>query len=107
MVATLALSPNDITTKLVYNYLDSINVSLQESSAEVLFSRIHQILFKIINKYFLIQNSTLTLEDGKILTGTTSVVNGLTETFITGLAAKNETNAAEVRYLYDSFKFIK
>ncbi|CAB4486458.1 nucleic acid-binding protein [Rhizophagus irregularis] len=76
MVATLALSPNDITTKLVYNYLDSINVSLQESSAE---------------------NSTLTLEDGKILTGTTSVVNGLTETFITGLAAKNETNAAEVQ----------
>ncbi|CAB4386032.1 unnamed protein product [Rhizophagus irregularis] len=44
MVATLALSPNDITTKLVYNYLDSINVSLQESSAE---------------------NSTLTLEDAK------------------------------------------
>ncbi|CAB5122188.1 unnamed protein product [Rhizophagus irregularis] len=76
MVATLALSPNDITTKLVYNYLDSINVSLQESSAE---------------------NSTLTLEDGKILTGTTSVVNGLTETFITGLAANNETNAAEVQ----------
>ncbi|RGB41864.1 hypothetical protein C1646_684678 [Rhizophagus diaphanus] len=76
MVATLVLSPNDITTKLVYNYLDSINVSLQESSAE---------------------NSTLTLEDGKILTGTTSIVNGLTETFITGLAAKNETNAAEVQ----------
>ncbi|GBC06677.1 hypothetical protein RclHR1_00070044 [Rhizophagus clarus] len=76
MVATLALSPNDITTKLVYNYLNSINVSLQESSVE---------------------NSALTLEDGKIFTGTTSVVNSLAETFITGLTAKNETDAAEVQ----------
>ncbi|CAI2164928.1 9673_t:CDS:2 [Funneliformis geosporum] len=76
MVANLTLSPNDITAKLVYHYSAPPNISLHESNVE---------------------NSALTLEDGKTFTGTISVVNSLVEHFDPSLEAKNEPDKSEVQ----------
>ncbi|CAG8474766.1 12344_t:CDS:2, partial [Acaulospora morrowiae] len=84
MASTLSISTSDHSTKLVYHFLasSSSGISVQESSAE---------------------NSSLTLSDGRNISGSNSVISYLVENFgKNSIGAKNSDDVAEVQKWLDA-----